>query len=163
MATFRTLQIRQNLLSFFDQFATSQILQNLLIIFRPICDVADLSNFIGHLSINLRCRRFVKIYWLFLTNLRRRSVDADTWQFIGNFSINLLATSQIRQNLIATFRTLQILQNLLAIFDQYATSQLRLKFVTIYWLFSTNHRCRWDVADSSKFIGHFSTNHAVTS
>ena len=96
------------------------------------CDVADLSEFIGHFSTNLRRRndnrpmrrcRFVEIYWSFSTNLGHRSNIADSSQFIGHFRpiLDVVSRLQTRRNLLVIFdqsATSQIRQNLLVIFDQ---------------------------------------------
>ena len=77
---------------------------------------------------------------------------------IGHFSTNLSATSQICQNLMVTFRTLQIRQNLLVIFRRsfvVDSSVLRRSNVADLTEFIGNFRPICDVADSSKFIRHF--------
>ena len=90
-----------------------------------------------------RSCRIVKIYWI-IGHFRQICNVADSSKFIGLFLTNLRRLRFV--NLLVIFdqsATLQIRQNLLIIFDQNSL----VIFLPI---------C--DVADSSKFIGHFSTN-----
>ena len=114
---------------------------------------------------------FVAVSSLICRNLLVIFDQSETLQIRQNLSVifNQSATSQIRQISLAIFdqsATSQIRQNLLVIFDQSTTSQRHrryfeihasflTRFVEIYWSFSTNMQRCSDVADSSKFIGHF--------
>ena len=68
-----------------DLAATSEIRQNLLVIFRTIFDVEDSLKVSDHFSTNLRRRRFIEIYCLFLNDLLSCSDVTDSSKFIGYF------------------------------------------------------------------------------
>ena len=125
-----TLQIRQNHLSFFDQYATSQ-----------------------------RFRRFGIIYLLFSANLRRRSDVADSSNFTAYFLTicDVAATSQIRQKYFVIFPPICVADSSRFI-GNFSTNLRRRRFVKIHWFFSNNLRRRCDNADSSNFIGLFLVN-----
>ena len=111
-----------------------------------------------------RRHNFVKIFGLFLTNLRRRSVVAASSKFIDHFLTNIRrrrfvksywsffdqsATSQRRRLFVKLY---------LPFFYQSLTLLRRHTFVRIHWLLLTKLRRRSDLADSSKFIGYFQTS-----
>ena len=108
---------------------------------RHCCDVTDSKKFIGHFSTNLRRRRFVKIYCLFL---------------------NQSAMSQIRQNMLFIFRPMCEVADSSKFIGNFSTNlrrrRRRCRFVKIQRLFfKQSTKSMWRHRTST-FIGNFLTN-----
>ena len=169
--------------SFFKQSAMSQRHHRFVKIhwllssnLRRRSDITDSPKFIGHFATNLRRRRFVEIYWSFfdqfavpsqiLKNLlvifrpftqRRRIFVKIYWPFFDQSLTSLRRWRFVKifwlfsNNLRQCYDITDSSKIYLSFFEQSATSRIRQT-----WSFFDQFRS--DVADSSKFIAHFSSN-----